>query len=47
MKTYYFFKKCLFIFESVQVQEGQRQGDRGFEVGSLLIAVSRRWGLNS
>ena len=32
--------KCLFIFEREQAGKGQREGDRGSEVGSMLTAVS-------
>ena len=41
------FFKCLFIFERVQVGEGQRAGDRRAEVDSVLTAVSPIRGSNS
>ena len=31
---FFFFFKCLFIFETAQAGEGQREGDRGSEAGS-------------
>ena len=40
-----FFKNVLFIFERVQVEEGQREGYRGSEVGSVLTAMSPMLGL--
>ena len=40
-------KIFLFIFESTQVGEGQREGYRGSEVGSVLIAMTLMWGSNS
>ena len=37
----------LFIFERVQVGEGQTEGVRGSATGSVLRLASLIWGLNS
>ena len=42
-----FFFKCLFIFEREWGWEGQREGDRGSEAGSVLAAASPVWGSTS
>ena len=39
---YYF----LFIFERERAEEGQREGDRGSEVGSVLTSENPMWGSN-
>ena len=38
----------IFIFERARVSRGgaEREGDRGFEAGSVLTARSPMWGLN-
>ena len=40
------FLKYLFMFGRVQAGEGQREGDRGSEVGSVPTAVDPMWDSN-
>ena len=42
-----FFFNVLFIFERAQVGAGQREGDRGSDVGSALTTASPMRDLNS
>ena len=43
----FFFFNVLFIFETMQAGEGQREGKRGSKAGSALTAVNPMWDSNS